>query len=332
VKLGRAAALGALLFSSLGLFGSAQADVIERVVAVVNDKAILLSDVRRRAMPFLERLMEIPSEARRREARAGLYRQLVSQLIDEELIRQAAVKMEIRVSNADVDRAVANVMQQNQLSAEEFWQAVASQGFTEAQYRKNLRDQLLHLKVMNQRVRSRVNITERDVRREYENRARQANRALRFRASHVFFPIPQGAGILEVTEVRDKASAIHETLDSPDAFARAIQEHGGGELGWLSQGDLPRELERALMTLAPGEFSVPVRGSAGYHIFFLLERERSGGVAPPFDAVKDEIYRVMLDEAMERQEALFLAELRRDADIRNLLESSEESPPSGSPR
>jgi peptidyl-prolyl cis-trans isomerase SurA len=332
VSIGRAAALGALLLSSLAL-GRAEAEIIERVVAVVNDKAIFLSDVRRRAVPYLERLMELPSEAQRSEARTMLYRQIVSQLIDEELIRQAAVKMEIRVTNADVERAVANVIQQNQLTPEEFWEAIAEQGMSEAQYRQSLRDQLLHLKVMNQRVRSRVNITERDVRREYDTRARQANRALRFRASHIFFPLPASAGILEVTEVREKATSVREAIDSKDAFERAVREHGGGDLGWLSQGDLPRELERSLMALAPGEFGPPVRGSAGYHIFFVLERERSGGsVAPPFEAVKDEIYRAMLDEAMDRQEALFLEELKREADIRNVLESSKENPPSSSPR
>ena len=329
----RAAALGALLACALAPFGHAHADVIERVVAVVNDKALYLSDVRRRSVPFLERMMEIPTEAKRAEARDILYRQIVDQLIDEELIRQTAVEMEIRVSSADVERAVENVMQQNQLQPEQFWAAVAEQGLTEAQYRKNLREQLLHLKVMNQRVRSRVNITERDVRREYETRARQANRALRFRASHVFFPIPPGAGSLEVTEVREQTEATRASLESARDFERAIREHGGNDLGWLNQGELPDDLERALLALSPGEISAPVRGGAGYHIFLLLDRERGGeSVAPPFEAVKDEIYRVMLDEAMERQEGLFLAELRREADIRNLLFGDRERHASASPR
>lgn len=319
----RAGVFAVLLATLLASAPRVEADVVERVVAVVNDRAIFLSEVRRRALPFLERLLEIPSDTKRSEARATLYRQIVDQLIDEELIRQAAAKMEIRVSNADVERAVQNVMQQNQLSPEEFWAAVAEQGYTEAQYRQNLRDQLLHLKVMNQRVRSRVNITERDVRREYENRARKANRALRFRASHVFFPLPPGAGILEVAEVRERATEVRARLESEADFFRAAREIGGGELGWLSQGDLPGELEQALLALSPGEISAPVRGAAGYHIFFLHERERGSAAVPPFDAVKDEIYRVMLDEAMERQEKLFLAELRREADIRNLLEDAE---------
>lgn len=298
----------------------AQAEVIERVVGVVNDRAIYLSDLRQRALPFLERLASVPA-SRREEGRQAIYAQVVEQLINEELIRQAAMKLEIRVTNQEVESAVRNVIEQNNLTPEEFWEAVYEQGFSEAQYRKNLRDQLLHMKVMNQRVRARVNITERDVRREYERRARQANQRLRFRASHIFFPFPAGAGVVEIAEIRDRAIALRRELRDESSFQAALGSEIGGHLGWLNQGDLPRELEEGLATLARGEISEPVLGPAGYHIFLLHERERAGASEiPPYDAVKDEIYRSMLDEAMERQEALFLEELRRDAEVKILLE------------
>jgi peptidyl-prolyl cis-trans isomerase SurA len=94
-----------------------------------------------------------------------------------------------------------------------------------------------------------------------------------------------------------------------------VAEHGGGDLGWLSQGDLPEELENALLTLEPDQISPPVRGPSGFHIFLLHERETAASDAPSFDDVKDEIYRHMLDEAMTHQETLFLEELRRGAVI-----------------
>ena len=299
---------------------AAEAEVIERVVGVVNDRAIYLSELRQRALPFLERLASLPA-SRRDEGREAIYAQVVEQLVNEELIRQAAVKHEIRVSNQEVETAVRNVIEQNNLTAAEFWEAVYEQGFSEAEYRKNLRDQLLHMKVMNQRVRARVNITERDVRREYDIRARQANQRLRFRASHLFFAFPAGAGVVEIAEIRDRADLARRTLKDEESFRDAFNRQAGGHLGWLNQGDLPKELEAGLVTLSAGEISEPVLGPAGYHIFLLHERERAGASeAPPFDAVKDEIYRSMLDEAMERQEGLFLEELRRDAEVRILLE------------
>lgn len=302
------ALLGALLLPAGG-----RADVIERVVATVNDEAIFLSDLRRRAVPFLDRLMQAP-EAQRLPALRQLYEELLSRLVDEELIEQAARRMQVRVTSRDVERAVRNVIRQNGLTEQEFWEAVRAQGYTEAQYRSDLRRQLLRFKVLNQRVRGRVNITEADVRRTYERRVRQANRSLRFRTSHIFLPVAETAGATEVAEVRAEARAIRSDL-TVESFADAIATYGGGELGWLRQGDLPEELESTLLTMDSGEISQPVRGSSGFHIFLLHERERGGSGIPEFDELRDQLYQEMLGRAMERQEALFLQELRRGAII-----------------
>ncbi|MBO6940554.1 MAG: SurA N-terminal domain-containing protein [Deltaproteobacteria bacterium] len=292
----------------------ARADVIEQVVATVNDEAIFLSDLRRQAVPFLPRVMSAPTQEERMTGLRALYQEILTKLIDQELIEQAAREMQVRVTSRDVDRAVLNVIRQNGLSEEEFWEAVRGQGFTQAQYRADVQKQLLRLKVLNQRVRGRVNITEADVRRRYEQRLRQANRSVRFRTSHLYLSLPEGASATDVRSVREEAEEIREELTAEN-FADMIREYGGGELGWLSQGDLPEDLEQELLTLEDQEISDPVQGERGFHIFFLHERERGGSDLPEFDAVKEQLYQQMMERAMVRQEETFLRELRRDAII-----------------
>jgi peptidyl-prolyl cis-trans isomerase SurA len=291
-----------------------RADVIEQVVATVNDEAIFLSDLRQQAAPFLPRVMSAATQEERMAGLRALYQEILSKLIDQELIEQAARDMQVRVTSRDVERAVLNVIRQNGLSEEEFWEAVRGQGFTEAQYRSDVRKQLLRLKVINQRVRGRVNITEADVRRRYEQRLRQANRSVRFRTSHLFLSLPDGASATDVASVREEAEEIRQELTAEN-FAEMIAEYGGGELGWLSQGDLPEELEEELLTLDDQEISDPVQGERGFHIFFLHERERGGSDMPGFEDVKEQLYRQMMERAMVRQEENFLRELRRDAII-----------------
>lgn len=304
----------ALLVLAVLVVAPARADVIEQVVATVNDEAIFLSDLRQQAIPFLPRVMSAPTQEERMGGLRALYQEILTKLIDQELIEQAAREMQVRVTSRDVERAVLNVVRQNGLSEEEFWEAVRGQGFTEAQYRGDVRKQLLRLKVLNQRVRGRVNITEADVRRRYEQRLRQANRSVRFRTSHLFLSLPEGASATDVRSVREEAEEIREEL-TPANFAEMIQEFGGGELGWLSQGDLPEELERELLGLADQEISDPVQGERGFHIFFLHERERGGSDMPGFDSVKEQLYQQMLERAMVQQEETFLSELRREAII-----------------
>jgi peptidyl-prolyl cis-trans isomerase SurA len=294
----------------------AAAEPIERVVAVVNDEAVLLSDLRRRAVPYLEQAMQgTRSDVERKSRIKALYDQLVQQLIDDELIEQTARKMMITLSSLEVDQAIDNVRRHSGLEENRFWEAVREQGFTDKQYREDVRKQLLRLKVINQRVRSRVNITEDTVREAYEDRVRKARRSQRFRAAHVFFPLPDSATATAVSDVTKQADQLRARLTDVASFDAAAQDHGGGELGWLDQGDLPIVLEEALLGLNEGEIGMPVRGPSGVHIFLVRERQAGKDTVPTFDDMKGEIQRELLDAAMRRQEELFLKGLRREAVI-----------------
>lgn len=310
-------ALLSALVAPLSAPRAVRAEVVERVVATVDDDAIFLSDLRKRAMPFLPRLMEVP-ELQRLAALRQLYDEILEQLINEELVERAAQAQQIRISAADVDRAVQNVIRQNGLSEEEFWSVVEQQGYTQAEYRSDLRRQLLRYRLLNERVRGRVNITEEDVRRVYDQRTRRVNRALRFRTSHVLLPLEEGATATAIAEARELIDSLHSELTA-ETFEDVIDEVGGGDLGWLRQGDLPAELEEVLLAMQPGEISAPVRGPSGFHVFLLHERERGDASVPPFEQMRDQIYQEMMGRAMERQEALFLEELRRGAIVTKLL-------------
>jgi peptidyl-prolyl cis-trans isomerase SurA len=296
---------------------SAGADVVERVVATVNNDAIFLSDLRKRAVPFLPQVADAPTETERMSRLKELYEELLTYLIDEKLVRQIASGSGIRVTDADVDMAIENLRTQNNLSTEQFDQALAQQGLTMAQYRRDLKLQLVRLKVMNERVRSRVNVTEEEVRARYEERAREEGSALRFRVSHLMVPIRAGSSAISVAAARQDAQKLRGEL-TPDNFSERAAELGGGELGWIEQGDLPEDLEAALLPLSSGEISQPARGDSGFHIFYLQERE-VGSDFPSYEEMKQELYREMLDAAMSRQEKVFLDEMRRKAVINRML-------------
>jgi peptidyl-prolyl cis-trans isomerase SurA len=296
---------------------SAGADVVERVVATVNNEAIFLSDLRKRAVPFLPQVAEAPTETERMARLKDLYEELLNHLIDEQLIRQLASASGIRATDADVDNAIENLRLQNNMTEAQFQQALDAQGFTQSQYRKDLKRQLIRLKVMNERVRSRVNVTDEEVRARYEERAREEGSELRFQVSHVVVPVAEGASAIQVAAKRQEAETLRTSLTPENFNARAAQL-GGGDLGWLTQGDLPEELERALSPLNAGEISGPVRGGSGFHIFFLQDRQVGAGF-PSYEEMKQELYREMLDSAMIRQEKIFLDEMRRKAIINRML-------------
>lgn len=291
-------------------------EVIERIVAIVNGEPLLLSELRTRAAPFLKRVMQAP-EMQRMALLQQLYGELLTQLIDERLLEQEARKLSVTVLSGDVDRAIENVQRQNNMSDADFWDAVAAQGFSREQYRGDVRRQLLRLKVINQKVRTRINVTEDDVRRKYEETLRAAKRSAMFEVAHVFLPV-ESDSVAKLAHARSKAEALRAGL-TVETFPDAMQEHGGGELGWVSQGDLPDVLSDALLSLEPGQISQPVRGPSGLHIFLLRDRKLGEENVGNYEQVKAELYREMVDQAMAKQEVAYLSTLRKQSLITRRL-------------
>jgi peptidyl-prolyl cis-trans isomerase SurA len=285
-------------------------EVIERVVAVVNGDPLLLSELRTRAAPFLARVMQAP-ETQRMNLMQQLYGDLLTQLIDERLLEQEARKLSLSVTSSDVDRAIQNVQRQSGLKDSEFWEAVKGQGFAPEQYKTDVRRQLVRLKVMNQKVRSRVNVTDDDVRRRYDEMMREARKSAQFLVAHVFMTV-EGDSVANLSKVRAQAEALKAEL-TVENFDDAMTKYGGGDLGWVSQGDLPEVLSATLVGLEPGTISEPVRGPSGIHIFLLRERKEGETAIGAYDALKQQIFGELLDKAMARQEVVYLEELRKQS-------------------
>ena len=226
--------------------------------------------------------------------------------------------MHVSVTSTDVAQAIDNVRRQNSLTEDAFWQAVRAQGFNEKNYRHDVRKQLLRLKVINQRVRSRVNINEQTVRESYADRVRDARRSQKFHAVHIFTPLPATASATEVAQSFKEAKELRTQL-TPENFDASASQKGGGDLGWLDQGDLPGVLEETLLGLSEGEISEPVRGPSGMHIFLLRERQSGTTKIPAYEDTRASIQRELMDKAMQRQEDIFIKGLRREAvlEVRN---------------
>jgi PPIC-type PPIASE domain len=126
------------------------------------------------------------------------------------------------------------------------------------------------------------------------------------------------AAATEIAATLKSAHELRASLNAKD-FSPIASQRGGGDFGWLDQGDLPEQLEDALLALEPGQISTPVRGPSGVHISLLRERQTGGVQIPPFEEAKDGIYRELLDRAMAKQQELFLADLGRNAVIDSRL-------------
>ena len=136
------------------------AAIVERVVAVVGERPILLSDLLRRAEPHVARMRDaVRDEAARAAAESELHRELLERMIDERLEEVAADRAHVAVTPDEIDGALRSIAFQARLTVAELVGEAARQGLTEQGYRDELRRQVLEAKLLELRVRGRVRPT-----------------------------------------------------------------------------------------------------------------------------------------------------------------------------
>ncbi len=295
----------------------AAATVVERIVAVVGERAILMSDLRDRARPMLVRInQELPSGAQRSAAISQLYKSVVERLVDEELISRVARKSKINISDKDVDNALTTLARQNNITIERLLLESRAQGQTDAKYRDEIRRQLLEYRVMNVRMQGRVQVRDEDVRRTYREIVLQDRKNLSFSAAWILIrPEPQGRPAADV------ASSIVRSLRDGVDFAALARQYSadkktanrGGELGRFAPGKLPMAIDHALLSLEPGEFTPPIHIGDSYIIARLLARDASQ--LPTLEEAKAELVERVYSDKMGQARRRWLDGLRHQMHV-----------------
>jgi parvulin-like peptidyl-prolyl isomerase len=299
--------------------------VVDRVVAVVNDSVILSTELDMRLLPMLQDVLGIDDEAERQRRVEKLRAQALDDMIDEELIVQAASEAKIDVEPADVDSALQEIKQQNKLSDKEFAEALAAQGYTISAYKADLRRQLTRLKAVNQLVRSRVTVTDEDVRARYDAMVRRSESVSAVRLSHIRIDVPPKASDAVLAAAKERAAAAIQRVRGGEDFAAVAADvsddeatkAGGGELGWFERGSLSPEWEAVVFSMEKGEVRGPISGPKGLHVFYVADVKRTE--IKSFEDLKETIRQELTRREMDKQTQLWIEELRKKAYIDNKL-------------
>ena len=297
-------------FGLAALFGRpASATVVERVVAVIGDRAILLSDLKVRAQPFLVQVTQtVQPGAQRSAAISQVYKGVLDKIVDEELEERAAIQAKITITSKEIDEAIGRVAAQNQITPQKLLSEAARTGVTEAQYRDELRRQLLQAKLVNVRLQGRIRVTDDDLRVAYHKLVLEERQKLDLHVAWI--RIPGGA------DGRALAERVAEAARSQDfaTLARQFsQDRGtrdsGGVLPQTKLADLPPGIARASMALETGEASPPFTLDGDFVILRVNSRDASQ--LPPFDDARRELGdRVYMDK-MNQARRVWLDGLRR---------------------
>lgn len=312
----------ALAFAAASAPHEAEASIVERIVAVVGERPILLSELRWRARPHLARIAaQTSNPTQQAAAESEMFRELLTRMIDERLEEQAADKAHLTVSPEEVDNGIRQVAAQQRMDPKGLILEAKRQGLSEQDYRDEIRRQVLEGKLIQLRVRGRVRVTEQDARTSFARYIKELTAQNPIDLHILVLQIPPGSSQQTASARVALGEEISRRGKSGDDFCKLVTDYSDdptskntcGSHGPIPFGSLFPELQNLATTLKPGEVSQPVifRDPRGEMAVLVVQMPKERLKTPTYDEVKEQMMDRAFMEATERQRKLWLQELRR---------------------
>lgn len=258
----------------------------DKIIAVVNQEPITQYELQQR----VDKLIHDAPAGAQLPPMQEIDRQVLSALIDERAQLSHAKAIGMRISDADVDRAIQGIAAENQLTGAELRQRMQQQGMDFSQFRENLRERLTLERLRDTEVLPRVQIKDADIDKWLQEHQFEGTQQTQELMAHILIAVPENASSAQQQAARDKADKILTQARSGAAFDALARQYSddeatknqGGELGWRKAQMLPDTFAQAADSLQPGQVQATlVRSGAGWHVIKLIDRktETTGPIA-----------------------------------------------------
>ena len=246
---------------------------LNRVVAVVNDEVIVDSQLNRRLQVIRAQLYQSGTQPPPDKVLRG---QVLERLVLEQVQLQMADRMGIRVDDETLNRAVASVAEKNSLSVAEFRNLLEQDGYSFAEFREQVRDELIVSQLQKRQLANRVRVTPQEVDATLAMWAKRGPEEQAYRLSHILIAVPEAASPEQIAGSREKADEVLARLQAGEDFTRLAvavsdgqQALEGGDLGWRKASQLPTLFADAIPEMEVEEIRGPIRSPSGFHIIKL---------------------------------------------------------------
>lgn len=274
----RSAMLGTLLCTPLA---HAEPVLLDRVAAIVNSDAIMLSELERRAAVIRQQLRErntvIPAENE-------FLTQVLDKLITDQLQMQQAAQNGWSISDVDLNRTMERIADSNSMSLEQFKTRLESEGQDYREVREQIRAEMLITQVRERLVNRRIQISDQEVDNFLASEKGQRSAEPDLHLQHIMIPIEEPGTAANIAAAQERINAIYSDLQKGVDFAQMAVAYSkgqaaleGGDIGWRNLSELPEKLVEAVKPLSNGEITLPFRLGGGFHVLKVLEK-RGGNV------------------------------------------------------
>lgn len=317
MKIGKAILAG---MTAIFLCVSARAGVVDRIVAVVNDEIITLSELNNAFESYQERLKANVQGPDLEKALGEAKATLLNRMIDNLMMEQESRKTGITVRNEEVTEAINDMQRQRKISPDELREALRREGVTLDAYRKDIRDQLVRLKLIRRDIKSKVAVTDEEIGEYYRKHREDYDGKEAVRIRQILLPLPKDENQAAKEKLRADADAVHKRLLNGEPFELLSMKFSqgsaaaeGGDIGYIEKGIIHSEVEDVAFSLPLNQISGVIESPVGFHIIKVVDRRGAGLKA--IENVREEIREKIDREKMEKKFGEWLTELRKKSHI-----------------
>jgi parvulin-like peptidyl-prolyl isomerase len=298
----------------------ANAKLVDKVVAIVNDSPITLSDVdkfrKRLSTGGLvdDNLLKASDTQQLQKDRNAL----LNYIIDEKLIDTEVKHRNMEVTIERVEQQIRDIAQGNGISRQQLQTALQAKGVSMSQYQDFIKTSLERQSLIEREVTSRIRISDEDVNSYYlSKKGPSAAQTFEYSLSHILFTAKNGGD--EGAQAR--AKSVEEKLRAGQSFDKLAEQYSedpnfvkGGQLGTFKAGEMVKELEEAVRRAGAGEYTPVIKTALGYQIVRVNKRTLISD--PKLEEERENIRHALSVEAFKRQLRLWLNQRRDESFIK----------------
>lgn len=267
---------------------SVDAHVIDSVYVIVNDEVITKREVDSRVNEITQRMKasqaQMPSED-------DLRRQVVEGMISERAQVQMAKEMGVRVSDTELDRAIGRIAENQKMSVQDMRNAMEKEGMPFAQFREQIRNEIMTQRLVEHEVDSKLQVTEAEIDTYLAAEKAAAADRVEVNIAQILVRLPENASPEQIAARKARADEVARQLRTGADFAKIASTYSdspdalkGGEIGWRDPDRLPPIFASELRKLKPGQVTPVIRTNVGFYIIKLSDQRKLESAASTGDA------------------------------------------------
>jgi peptidyl-prolyl cis-trans isomerase SurA len=296
-------------------------EIVDRIVAVVNEDIISLYDLSRAVKPFERRIKASGySLEQERQMLFKVQKEILNKLIEERLSGQEAGRFKIVVTDNEVDGTIERIKKINYYTDEDLVVALDKEGLSVEEYRKQIKDQILRKKLVNRQINSKIVVTKADIESYYKEHLSEYGQKKKYRLRHIIMRVSVDTTESDKQHISLKMRKILTDLKDGKSFemlARINSELSakeGGDIGEFNFEELAPPLQNALSGKGEKTFTGILETDLGFQIFFIDAIKMTD--AKPLEMVSDEIREKLYRQQIEIKYRSWLTELRKKSHIK----------------